>query len=795
MTRSKLRWIGILIALLVFAVAGLSHISFNVDILKLLPTHLPQVKGLSLFLKHFAQPNELIVTIEAPTPEAADTAADALSAAFAKRPDLVERAVSRAPWEKKPADLSELLAYLVLNQPPEKIRALAASLSPEQADATVKASVEKLGESVSPQEVALLSYDPYNLAGVLNGAGFLPNGGQQSEFSSADGTFRIVYVESAHSFANYKAAITWVKEVRQLAHSAVPDQTIHLGFTGEPAFVADISGSMEWDMMSSGFATLLVIAFIFWLCYRRARPLFDLQAMLVLIFTLTLAAAGLFLNQLTVIGVGCAAIMIGLSVDYGYFVYQRSLRHGGTVSELQRQCVRNISWTSGTTAAVFFALNFSSLPGLSQLGNLVGIGVVIGAIVMLTVYARLTMRFHGREEARPPSVVERLFATPGFWQKGAVFAAVVVVFLLGALLVKGPPPPDFSARTLRPRNSEAYIALDRIYARLTDDRDMLSLVVAGKDEAEALKRLRTAEASLAAAEAHGDVKNFRTALPLWPVAMNQRANLPLLSTLVDQIPRLHERSVAGGFKDEAFVLDEAIFRQWAAWAKAPTPIWPDNETSRWIFRRVASRDNGQFLALGMVTPVSGHEDALTERVQSDGTWLVSWNQLGRELRHVIPREFKHIIIALSVIVILLLAIAFRSLRAVGLFAITTALVLACLAGAMSLLGMSWNFFNLAALLLLLGTGTDYSILLLLALTRNGGDAPAAQRELGLVISLCAFSASAGFGTISWANHVGLASLGQTCALGLVIDALISLFLLPRVWTLIHKGTPKLRENQ
>ncbi len=746
------------------------------------------MKGLSLFLKHFAQPNELIVTIEAATPEAADTAADALSEAFGKRPDLVQRAVARAPWEKRPADLSELLAYLVLNQPPEKIRALVASLSSDQADATLQASVEKLGESISPQEVALLSYDPYNLAGVLNESGFLSGNGQQSEFSSADGTFRIVYVVSPHGFVNYKAAIAWVKQIRQLAHGTVRDPAIHLGFTGEPAFVADISGSMEWDMMSSGFVTLLVIALIFWLCYRRARPLFDLQAMLVLIFTLSLAAAGLFLNQLTVIGVGCAAIMIGLSVDYGYFVYQRSISHHGTVGELQRQCVRNIAWTSGTTAAVFFALNFSSLPGLSQLGNLVGIGVVIGAIVMLTVYARLTMRFHRREEARPPSVVERLFATPGFWQKGAVLATAIVIFLLGALLVKGPPPPDFSARTLRPRNSEAYTALDRIYARLTDDRDMLSLVIAGKDEGEALKRLRTAEASLAAAEAHGDVKSFRTALPLWPVAINQRANLPLLAPLAGEISRLRERAIAGGFKDEAFVLDEAIFRQWAAWATAPTPIWPDNETSRWIFRRVASKADGQFLALGMVTPMPGHEDELTARVQSDGTWLVSWNQLGRELRHVIPREFKHVIMALSGIVIVLLALAFRSLRAVGLFVVTTALVLACLAGAMSLLGMSWNFFNLAALLLLLGTGTDYSILLLLALTRNGGNAPAAQRELGLVICLCACSASSGFGTISWANHVGLASLGQTCALGLIIDALISLFLLPKVWTLIHKRT-------
>jgi predicted RND superfamily exporter protein len=805
MERTRLRWIAVVVPLLVFVGVGLSHISFNVDVLKLLPTHLPQVKGLSLFLKHFAQPNELIITVEGTTPEAADRAVEAIARPISARSDLAERVVARAPWEKHPADLSELLAYLILNQPPEKIRALVDNLAPNNAPAVLKANLEKLGDSISPQEIALLSYDPYGLAGALGDAGFLSsNGVEQSEFSSADGTYRIVYVIAPHSFPNYKAAISWVQAIKGLARGAVSDPSVHLGFTGEPAFMADISGSMEWDMMSSGFATLLVIALIFWLCYRRARPLIDLQHMLVLIFTLTLAAAGLFLSQLTVIGVGCAAIMIGLSVDYGYFVYQRSLTHHGTLAELQRQCLQNIIWTSGTTAAVFFALNFSSLPGLSQLGNLVGIGVIIGAIVMLTLFARLTMRLQRSEKSRLPSVVERLVATTGFWQRGALLTGLLVVGLLGALCVKGLPQPDFSARTLRPRVSEAYTALDRLYVRLTDDRDLLSLVVAGKDELEVLHRLRSAEAALTAAESRGEIKNFRTALPLWPVAGNQRENLLRLAPLAAELSRLRQCALDAGFKDEAFVLDEAIFRQWATWGEATSlspkpatkpmpvsdieafPIWPKNETSRWIFRRVASRDGGQFLAMGMVTPVPGHEDEVTQAVQADGIWLVSWNQLGRELRRVIPREFGHVIMALSAIVIVLLIIAYRNLLAVLLFVLTTALVLACLAGAMSLLGMSWNFFNLAALLLLLGTGTDYSILLLLALLRNGGNALAAQRELGLVICLCAFSASAGFGTISWANHLGLASLGQTCALGLAIDALISLFLLPQAWTLLNR---------
>ena len=42
---------SLLLGLLVWE--GISRISFNVDILRLLPTHLKQVEGLSLFLKNF----------------------------------------------------------------------------------------------------------------------------------------------------------------------------------------------------------------------------------------------------------------------------------------------------------------------------------------------------------------------------------------------------------------------------------------------------------------------------------------------------------------------------------------------------------------------------------------------------------------------------------------------------------------------------------------------------------------------------------------------------------------------
>lgn len=778
MRSRNLRWILLAVVAAAYVIGGLSRISFDVDILKLLPTHLPQVHGLSLFLEHFAQPNELILTLEGDDPDALAEAADSLAADLNSHPELVARAVSKPPWESSPQQLAELLAYLLINQPPDRFRDILDQLSPQQSRDTLDQSLAELSESFDPAAIALRSYDPFRLTAALDQS-TLPTGA--SEFASEDGTFRVVYVESAKPFANYVETREWIEAINRIVDAWKGGRAITIGYTGEPGFVADISGNMQSDMSTSGGMTLLIIAAMFWFSYRRLQPLLLLQAMLLLIFLLSLATAGWFFDDLTVIGVGFAAVMIGLSVDYGFFVFQTSIHHTGDARSLRKDCFVSIVWTCTTTAAAFFALNFSSLPGLSQLGNLVGLGVVIGAGVMLGIFTSIAVRYQQRHPIHPPVPLEKLIGSRTFLRTGAIATALFVLFLLGVLIVKGPPEVDFSERTLRPRVSEAYAAMDKLYANLSDDRGLLSLVVEGDTITQTRERLIAAERDLQAARDLGDLSAFYTALPLWPDESNQSQNLATAAAVASELPRLREEMLAAGFTENAFALTEGVVEQWRKWSHATEAIWPENDASRWILRRLVNRDDGRFLASGIAYPAEGRSENLPDVLDVDGAYLVSWEQLSRQLQTVVPGEMARVILALAALVIGILVFGLRSPLALVLFVVTTALVLLSLFGAMSLLGIPFSFFNLAAILLLLGTGTDYSILLLLALRRSGGDAFAAQRRLGIIIALCSLSAVAGFGSIVRANHIGLSQLGITCAIGLLIDAALSLFLLPVAW--------------
>src|SRR6185436_7524987 len=162
-----------------------------------------------------------------------------------------------------------------------------------------------------------------------------------------------------------------------------------------PAFVAEVAGGMERDITASVGGTAVIIAVLFWIAHRRWKPMLWLLTLLALILASTLALGGLFFGTINVVSMGFAAILLGLAVDYAVVHYQEALAHPElSVPEIRRAIAPSIFWAAITTITAFIVLNFGGLPGLAQLGSLVGIGVALSACVMI--FAFLPPLFPGR---------------------------------------------------------------------------------------------------------------------------------------------------------------------------------------------------------------------------------------------------------------------------------------------------------------------------------------------------------------------------------------------------------------
>ncbi len=762
---------------------GISRVRFEVDITQLLPENLPEARGARGFMRHFLPPAEVMLLLEGEDAAATEQAAARVAEALAAQPGLVKR-VTWQRADENTAAWTELAAWALLSQPAQSWQKLEARLAEDQVETTLEDYVETLAASPFLQD-GLAGYDPLGLVAplldTLGGAG-----GNASEFASADGRLRVVYADLATATSDYRAADQQLKALRETA-AAAAGAGVRLSLTGEPAFLAEISLSMERDMKHSALTTLLLTTLLVWLVFRRLRLLPLLALCLGLTFLLTLATCGLLTGSLTALTVGFGSILIGLSADYGVLVFQARLRQGGDARAAARQARPGVLWAMATTMAVFLALLPLGFPGLTDLGLLVACGVVIGALVMLLLLPRLLDRWAALP-AEPRQTGSQ--ANHWAWRAGSVLALALLLGCAAGLLVRGLPRVDASSGSIRPRDSEAYAAVERLESALGGGANNGSLLVeAARPEAMAAQ-LTAVRAALESLRNEGAIASFALPEALWPDPERRAAALQgPVRRLLEAEPRLRHAVEGAGFTEEALALSAGIFAHWRAWIATSAPLLPENQDANWLVRRLVSvQPDGACALLGMVKLAEHTELAdLRERLPED-CHPTGGGALASAMDHYLNQGFKGISLLFAAVTLLLLGAALRAWRPWLLVTFCLGVSYAALLGLMSWLDLSWNAFTLPALLLSLGTGSDYFIHLILRL-QTGEPAASARGALAPALVVCAGSSVLGFGSLLTASSSGLASMGLVCAAALALNLVSALLLMPWLWQRLQLGKP------
>lgn len=797
------RWIWLLV--LVPVLWGLTRLRFDVEVLGLLPQDLEVVQGLELYQRHFANARQLIITVRAPEAELAETAAREIAATLRQSTNLVTSVTWQSPWLEEPGQLSEFLAYLWFNHDPAVFGAWTNQLSGEHLLATFTAVREELATSLSPAELARLSYDPLGLTRFPESApGLMPGGGEGQEvFSSSDGRFRVLFVQAGRELRTYRECQQWLASIQSLTWRAVaraPGPPVALGYTGRPAFVAEAAAGMERDMEFSVGGTAAIIALLFWLAHRRLKPMIWLLTLLAIILGSTLALGGLIFGTINIVSMGFAAILLGLAVDYAVVHYQEALAQPQlSIAQVRHAIAPSIFWAAATTVAAFLMLNFGGLPGLGQLGTLVGLGVALAAGIMI--FEFLPVLFPGREDS-PGQVGATETASsagqpyrPVRLGRTAAASGVTLAATLIVLLGLGLPKIDPTANALRPRESPVYAALKDVRELLGQKEEPLWLIVGGGEEGEVAQRLAAVQAALNQARSSGLVTHFAVPAMLWPSPENQAANRSTARDLASQMEVVRTTAAAAGFAEVSLSLAQGALQTWERAGHASGLFWPTNSMSQWILEKMVARTGTNAYALGVLnlgTSEGGTPAQLASlkaMLPAEQVWLSGWELLGQAIYSRVQANLWKVLLPMIGLVLLSLWLAFQSAREVTLSLASLLLSGIILLAVMRLAGWSWNLLNLMAVPLILGTGVDYGIFMQSGLRRYRGDLAQTHRAVGRALLLCGGTAIAGFGSLSWSSNEGMASLGRVCAVGIASNMLLAVYLLPGWWRAVVKPDP------
>jgi predicted RND superfamily exporter protein/lauroyl/myristoyl acyltransferase len=802
--RALRKWWWIFLAVPV--ALGLARLHFDMDVLDLLPADQPGLRGLKLYQERFSNARELILTVRFPNGTTAEQLAGELAAQLRSETNLVAGVSWQPPWMEQPAQAAEIAAYIWFNQPPEAFGALTNRLAPDHVKAALTEAREALATSLSPLDIARRAVDPYDLLNVpaLTEFSGLSADQAQQMFASADGTFRLLFIEARGDLATYRDCAAWLSALKRAVGQFTAGKPEWAGticnYTGRPAFVAEIATGMQRDLTGSITGTAVIIALLFWLAHRRWRPMLWLLFLLGLILISTMGLGSLLLGTINVVSLGFAAVLLGLAVDYAVVHYQEALAHPQlTVPQIRRAIAPSILWAAITTTSAFLVLNLGGLPGLAQLGSLVAIGVALAAVVMVVAF--LPPLFP--ERCRPSATPERqswwtfLFPNPPepqpisakpprFDNRPALWLSFAITALAVGLVVCKPPVLDTTGNALRLRHSEAEMALKDITAAVGLPQEPIWCIATGSTESEVYQRLICAEALLRPARSNGCVNGYLLPTALWPRADCQVANRAAARWLGVQREQLHEAALREGFYTNALFLTDELLLTWARFGSMQEVSWPTNQMSQWLLKRFAARSTNEFFALGLVYPGTNQAAtaslaALSEDFQKVGISLSGWPLLGIATLKRVQQRLWLMVVPMVALVLFSLWLAFRTVAEVLLGLAVLLLGGLCLLAVMGLAGWSWNLLNLMAVPLILGTGVDYGIFIQLGLRRHGGDASLVRRSIGRALLLCGGTAIAGFGSLAWSSNLGMASLGKVCAMGIAANMLISIFLLPSWW--------------
>ncbi len=780
------------------------------DILNLLPQRFDSVRALKVYDREFSQANEITFALWDETQEAdMDGFAEYFGEALRKEPWVI-RVMDRSPMETEGGigEITQLAVPLLLNLPPQEFTAAMERLRPEAIRDRMARKRAEI-QAGSPKAEMELNFDPL---GVVVPA-MKPIAGSFSTepsrpLASVDGTLRLAIAVSnqagldAESCQEMMRKVDdFVERVRSGWSDGVAPKVL---VTGRTAYVAEMSLGMKADVISTVGGSALLVTLFFYVAFRRIRPLVAILLVLLLCCLGAVAAGVLIFDELNVVTMGVCAIMIGIGVDFGMILY-------GTYQEMRNQGIdhetaavdtvallgRGLLFGAATAAVSFASLILSESPGFTQLGVLIGIGILLASLLMMTIF--FAMISGAYRPAKPDIllvITRRYLCYLVTHSKKVALSALALLLLANALAYAplGALRIDTDPRSLEPPNSKAGFALRKITSEVpaAEVEPVLAFIEADGNQS-FHDQWTKASLQWTGAQEAGAIARATTPAAFALAPDRLTANLQQLTSLDFTAIRANFRAALeeGGFDDAsfspAFKMIDALEtlghgdRTPLDWRKSLPP------SSSWIFvldRFLSVTPNVGVAYIFPNKTLSGADEqiALRKALDTPGVTarLTGWSYVMADLVPWSKGKLIHLSLAMLSFIIIVLWFLYRSVAPLLVLLGSLLLSVGAMVATLKLTGLPLNLFNVLAFPLVLGIGVDYGIYIILAI-RSPRNSPEALATVVKPVTLSALTTITAFGSLGLATNPALSSLGLVCAIGIVCSLFSTLFFILPVY--------------
>jgi predicted RND superfamily exporter protein len=806
-------WLSLGGAVLVLAAGvGLgARLSFETDILSLMPRHDPVVQRFRQVLDEFGSLDTLLIAVPVQPRDNLDevfSVVDELADELRSSPLLANVDAHL----EDPVELADtVLRHALLFLDADGLAELGNKLQPAAMDARaadIRASLDT-PHGMLAKDFAVR--DPAGLLPLLLGRLSRAPSNLKIDYTSGyylseDHTMALILARPIHPAQDISFDQALFADLRPRVERARRRVAEELGIRlehvpevllgGGHRIALEDASLIKRDIIVNSVTSIVGVMLLFFLAYRRLSTAHYAFLPLAVGLALTFAFTALALGRLNSATSGFAALLVGLGIDFTIVMYGRYLeaRHSGlalgaALEDMADHSGPAVLLGAVTTVGTFFSFLVTRFVGLRELGLLTGTGIVFMALSSFLLLPALVTVFDG--DRTPPSPSRWLNVVPILAAAGRHRRTVLTGALVVSLLAFVALPHvkfDDDARNLRSPSNRGIEIQNRVITAFGLSFNAMMVRVEAADDVTLMDRIHQLSSGLDRLVEHGVVSSYESLANLLPPKSYQERALAWVHAhreLTDPARVREELSKAlarHGLVPHAFepgfaALDEALRPS----GVATLAMWQGTPVERFIERSRRATD-GTVVSVINVFPPAGRwrrsaPPQLVELVATvPGAALAGVNVVSQRLRHTVWQDAGLAGGLGLVVVFLMLAWEFRRVGPSLLCLLPVALGVVWTVALMSLAGLPLNFLNVFVITMVIGVGVDYGIHILHRLRQGDGMTGLGETSRAVVFAM--MTTIVGFGSLATTHYPGLQSIGWMTSLGVLFSCFGAVVVLP-----------------
>ena len=651
---------------------------------------------------------------------------------------------------------------------------------------------------------ANISRDPLNLfTPVLNR---LQNAGMSIEYEtydsyilSPDGTKAIAIITSsfgANESENNSKLVDLLNSAAAKTKADNANLDIHV--IGGPAIAVSNANQIKKDsILAVCIAGILILALLIYV-FRNARNILLIVVSVGWGWLFAMGGLALYYNSVSIIVIGIASVILGIAINYPLHLIDH-LKDSEHPRAALKEIISPLVIGNITTVGAFLCLVPLNSPALHDLGLFASL-LLVGTILFVLIFLPHAVKTRSKGAGKPyePKLITKIAGISLENQKWLCWAVAILTVIFGYFSLK--TEFDSDMRNINYMTDEQKADFD-YFAKIFNkpsDTETVYIVSSGKEWDEALAQNALVDKTVqglvndSLASRNNAVSNFL--IPQSEQSKRLERWNAFIAKYQDRInSEIKSASKKEGFSDTAF----EDFNEIMAASYNPMNFTEMGEIANTVFvgniSEDASTGRKSIVQTLQVKPSDIERVKDTVKGQKEfGGLFFDVKSMNGSIANTLSDDFNYIGIACGCIVFLFLWFSFASLELAIVSFIPMAVSWLWILGIMSILGIKFNIVNVILATFIFGQGDDYTIFMTEGLSYEFAYRKKLLASYKNSIVVSALIMFIGIGTLIFAKHPALRSLGEVTVVGMLSVVLMAYLFPPLVFNWLVKSKGKVR---